>query len=128
MAVPNVISIVDDDDAFRDSMRRLLRSHGYAVAAFASATEFLASAQLSATECLVADVHMPAMTGPELCGHLRESGHVIPTILVTADPQEDVRDRALGLGIGCYLSKPVDEAVLIGCLRAALVGRHDDRG
>jgi len=100
-------------------MRRLLKSHGYTVAVFPSAAEFLASAQLSATACLVADIHMPAMTGAELYQHLIATGHAIPTILITAHPEEDVRQRMLSLGVGCYLHKPLDEAVLIDCLQRA---------
>ena len=114
-----MISIVDDDQSFRESMRRLFKSHGYTVAVFKSAAEFLASAHLHATACLVADVHMPVMTGPELYAHLIASGHVIPTILITAQPEEGVRLRMLKLGVGCYLQKPLDEAVLMDCLRCA---------
>ena len=116
----SLISIVDDDPAFRDSLRRLLKSHGHAVAVFASAAEFLVSAQLPATACLVADIHMPAMTGVELYHHLVATGHHIPTILITAYPQHGVGPQMLGLGVGCYLHKPLDEAVLIDCLRNAL--------
>jgi FixJ family two-component response regulator len=114
-----LISVVDDNPSFRDSMRRLLRSHGYAVAVFPSAAEFLVSAQLPATACLVADIDMPAMTGADLYKHLVEIGHAIPTILITAYPEEDVRQRMLGLGVDCCLCKPLDEAVLIECLRCA---------
>lgn len=117
MPEPSLISIVDDDESFRDSMRRLLRSHGYTVAVFPSAAEFLASAQLQATACLVADVHMPAMTGAELYQHLIATGHAIPTILITAYPEAGVRQRMLSLGVGCYLPKPLDETILIECLR-----------
>ena len=70
--------------------------------------------------CLIADVHMPAMTGVELYRHLSEAGYAIPTILVTAYPDDDVRARALNDGVVCYLRKPVDEQHLIRCLRAAL--------
>jgi FixJ family two-component response regulator len=114
-----LISVVDDDPSFRDSMRRLLKSHGYAVAVFPSAAEFLASTQLPATACLVSDIHMPVMTGVELYRHLIAMGHVIPTILITAYPEEGLRQNLLGLGIGCCLHKPLDEAVLIDCLRHA---------
>jgi FixJ family two-component response regulator len=114
-----LISIVDDDTSFRDSMRRLVRSHGYTVAVFPSAAEFLASTQLPATACLVADVHMPVMTGVELYRHLVVLGHAIPTILITAYPEDGVRQRMLGLGVCCFLYKPLDEAVLIDCLRRA---------
>jgi FixJ family two-component response regulator len=116
---PALISVVDDDASFRDSLRRLLKSHGYAVAAFPSAAEFLASALLPATACLVADIHMPAMTGSELYSRLVAAGIAIPTILITAHPEEDVRQRMLALGVGCYLHKPLDEAVLMACLRSA---------
>jgi FixJ family two-component response regulator len=120
MPTPSLISIVDDDQFFRDSMRRLLKSHGYTVAVFPSAAEFLASTQLTATACLVADIHMPAMTGAELYQRLIATGLAIPTILITAYPEDRVRQRMLSLGVGCYLHKPLDEAVLIGCLRRAL--------
>lgn len=114
------ISIVDDDQSFRDSMRRLLKSLDYAVAVFPSAAEFLASPKLADTACLVADVHMPAMTGVELYKHLIETGRAIPTILVTAYPNDGVRERMLTLGVECYLPKPLEEAVLIDCLRSAV--------
>jgi FixJ family two-component response regulator len=120
-----LISIVDDDDAFRDSMRRLLKSLGYAVAAFPSAADFLSSPGLTATGCLVADIHMPAMRGDELYRHLLATGHPIPTILVTAYPDQRVQARMLSLGVRCYLPKPLEEAALIECLQSAILGvRH----
>lgn len=115
----SLISIVDDDQSFRDSMRRLVKSLGYAVAVFPSAAEFLASPKLATTACLVADVHMPAMTGIELYRHLIETGHPIPTILITAYPDDSVQQHMLTEGVECYLRKPLDEADLIGCLRVA---------
>jgi FixJ family two-component response regulator len=116
----SLISVVEDDRYFRDSMRRLLRSLGYDVEAFSSAANFLASSRLIETTCLVADVHMPAMTGVELYKYLIEAGYTIPTILVTAHPDDVERARALNDGVVCYLRKPVDEQHLIRCLRAAL--------
>ena len=101
-------------------MGRLMRSLGYAVAAFPSAADFLASPRVGETACLIADVHMPAMTGVELHKHLVDAGRAIPTILVTAYPNDLDRARALNDGIVCYLRKPIDEQRLIGCLRAAL--------
>ena len=118
------ISVVDDDQSFRDSMRRLLKSLNYAVAAFPSAAEFLASPKLAATACLVADVQMPAMTGIELYEHLVETGLPIPTILVTAYPNDGVRERMLNLGVECYLPKPLVEGVLIDCVRSAVARRR----
>ena len=120
MAKQSLISIVDDDQSFRDSLRRLLGSLGYAVVTFPSAAAFLASPRLAATDCLVADVHMPDMTGVELYGHLVVTGRAIPTILVTGYPDDRVRKHMLSQGVGGYLHKPLEEAVLIDCLRAAV--------
>jgi FixJ family two-component response regulator len=97
-----------------------MRSLGYNVEAFSSAANFLASPRLIETTCLIADVHMPAMTGIELYKHLIEAGYTIPTILVTAYPDDVERARALNDGIVCYLRKPVDEQHLVRCLRTAL--------
>jgi FixJ family two-component response regulator len=119
-AMLNLISIVDDDQPFRESMRKLVTLLGYTVEAFPSAADFLASRFLPETACLVADVHMPGMTGVELHRHLVNTGHAIPTILVSAYPDEAVRDRALKDGVVCYLSKPVDDHHLERCLRSAL--------
>jgi FixJ family two-component response regulator len=120
MPTASLVSVVEDDQFFRESMRRLMRSLGYDVAAFPSAADFIASPRLAETACLIADVHMPAMTGLELHKHLIETGYAIPTILVTAYPDDVDRARALNDGVVCYLRKPVDEQHLIRCLRAAL--------
>jgi FixJ family two-component response regulator len=115
-----LISIIEDDQPFRESMRKLVRSLGYTVEAFSSAADFLASPFLTETACLVSDVQMPGMSGVELHRHLSDAGYTIPTILVTAYPDEIVRKRALKDGIVCYLSKPVDDEHLERCLRSAL--------
>jgi len=111
---------VEDDQPFRESMRKLVSSLGYTAEAFPSATDFLASPLLTATACLVTDVQMPGMTGLELHGHLVAAGYMIPTILLTAYPDEAVRRRALKDGVVCYLGKPVDDDHLERCLRSAL--------
>ena len=115
-----LVSVVEDDQFFRESMRRLMRSLGYTVDAFSSAADFLASPRLVETACLIADVHMPAMTGVDLYRYLIKIGYAIPTILVTAYPNDVDRARALNDGVVCYLRKPVDENHLLRCLRAAL--------
>jgi FixJ family two-component response regulator len=115
-----LVSIVDDNQPFRESLRKLVRLFGYTVESFPSAADFLASRLLPETDCLVADVQMPGMTGVELHRHLIDAGYAIPTILVTAYPDEIVRDRALNEGVVCYLSKPVDDDDLERCLRSAL--------
>ena len=112
-----MISIVDDDQSFRDSLRRLLRSLGYDVAAFSSAFEFLASPRIAATACLIADVHMSEITGVELYKQLVKTQRAIPTILVTAFPDDTVETQMLASGVECYLRKPLEEAHLINCLR-----------
>ena len=115
-----LIAIVDDDQPYRESMRKLVVLMGYNVEAFPSAADLLASGFLPETTCLIADVHMPGMTGVELHRHLVDAGYAIPTILVTAYPDEVVKDRALKDGVVCYLSKPVDDDHLERCLRSAL--------
>jgi FixJ family two-component response regulator len=124
-----LISIVEDDQPFRESMRKLVSSLGYTAEAFPSAADFLASPLLTATACLVTDVQMPGMTGLELHRHLVAAGCAMPTILVTAHPDEVVRRRALKDGVVCYLSKPVDDDHLERCLRSALESSqlHADR-
>jgi FixJ family two-component response regulator len=114
------ISVVDDDESMREAMRGLMRSLGYTAQTFASAEEFLNSRQVALTSCLIADVQMRGMTGLELHRHLVASGKTIPTILVTAYPDDTVRQRALADGVVCYLSKPFDENDLFACIRSSL--------
>jgi FixJ family two-component response regulator len=121
MPKTTLVSVVDDDRFFRESMRRLMRSLAYTAEAFASAADFLASPRLAETACLIADVNMPAMTGIELYRRLIDAGRAIPTILVTAYPNDD-RIRALNDGVVCYLRKPVDEQHLKRCLHALTSG------
>ena len=123
-----LVSVVEDDRFFRESMGRLMRSLGYTAEAFPSAADFLASPRLSETACLIADVNMPAMTGVELHKHLVDAGHAIPTILVTAYPNDVDRVRAMNDGVVCYLPKPIDEQHLIRCLRAALTPGEPPEG
>ena len=120
MVKRSLISIVDDDELFRDSMIKLVNLLGYSVEAFPSAADFLASPRLAETACLISDVQMPGMTGVELHRHLVHAGYATPTILVTAYPDEVIRDRVLKDGVVGYLGKPVDDEDLERCLRSAL--------
>lgn len=115
-----LISVIEDDEPFRESMRKLMTVLGYTVEAFSSAADFLKSPLVTETACLVSDVQMPGMSGVELHRHLVDRGQMIPTILVTAYPDEMARIRALKDGVVCYLSKPVDDEQLERCLRSAL--------
>ncbi|WP_131873462.1 MULTISPECIES: response regulator [unclassified Bradyrhizobium] len=128
MSNPTLISIVDDDQPYRESMQKVIMLLGYTVEAFPSAADFLASRALPETACLVTDVNMPGMTGIELHRHLVDIGYVIPTILVTAYPDEVVREQALKDGVVYYLSKPVDDDYLERCLRSALQAGTPIRG
>ena len=116
----SLISVVDDDESMREAVRGLMKSLGYTAEAFASAEEFLNSRQVPGISCLITDVQMPGMTGLDLHRHLVASGKTIPTILITAYPDDSVRERALGDGVVCYLSKPFDESDLLGCIHSAL--------
>ena len=118
-----MISIVDDDEFVRTSIKGLLRSFGFKVETFASATEFLAFPHLDEVDCLIADINMPAITGVELFRTLIKEGHRIPTILITAYPDDAVRARALSDGALCYLEKPFDDNDLIRSVRTAIDGR-----
>ena len=120
----SLVSVVEDDQFFRESMKRLMRSLGHRVETFASAVDFLASPRLAETACLIADVNMPVMTGIELYRYLKDSDNAIPTILITAYGDDDIESRTLNDGVICYLRKPVDEEHLKGCLLAALQ-QHD---
>jgi FixJ family two-component response regulator len=120
----SLVSVVEDDQFFRESMRRLMRSLGHRVETFASAADFLASPHLGETACLIADVNMPVMSGIELYRHLSDSGRAIPTILVTAYPNDIDRSRASTNGVVCYLRKPINQQQLKRCLHAALTSRE----
>jgi len=101
----------------REAVSGLMKSLGYTAVAFASAEEFLSSRQVPRTSCLIADVQMPGMTGLELHRHLMASGKTVPTILITAYPDDSARKRD---GVVCYLSKPFDENDLLACIRSSL--------
>ncbi len=98
----------------------LLRSMDFEVEAFERAADFLSSERLHSTNCLIADVQMPVMTGLELYDHLLGSGSTIPTILITAFPNPRDRERARRAGVNGYLTKPFTELELLDCIREAL--------
>jgi FixJ family two-component response regulator len=115
-----LISIIDDDESMREAIKGLVKSLGYRVEAAASAQEFLSSPHVRRTSCLITDMQMPGMTGLELYQRLSTSGKPIPTILITAYPDDGVRERARSAGVIGYLSKPFDENDLLACIRSAL--------
>jgi FixJ family two-component response regulator len=121
-----VISIVDDDPSVREGTMDLLNSMGFIAETFQRADEFLESNRLHSTSCLIADVQLPGMTGLELYDHLVGSGQVVPTILITAFPDDKDRARALRAGVSCYLAKPFGETELLACIQSALECRRVD--
>jgi FixJ family two-component response regulator len=121
-----LISIVDDDESIRESTKGLVRSLGYRAATFASAEEFLQSDSVDNTSCLITDVQMPGLSGIDLQRGLIARGVEMPTIFITAFPEEGTRLRALTAGAFGYLGKPFSEESLIKCLDKAL-GRAGEK-
>ena len=115
-----LVSVVDDDESVRESLPDLLREFGFAVAAFASAAEFLASPDMVRTRCLILDVAMPGMSGPELMRELKRRRHDIPLIFITAHGSDRERPRLIAQGAVDCLAKPFSEAELLRALNAAL--------
>jgi FixJ family two-component response regulator len=121
--LPNtpVIAIVDDDRSVREALTSLVRSLGYDAIAFKCAEDLLNSKRRRSVACVIAGVQMPGMTGFELHQRLSASAEPIPTVLITAYPDDGARERALSAGVIGYLSKPFDENDLLACVRSALV-------
>lgn len=121
-----VISIIDDDPSVRAGTVDLLSSMGFITETFQRADDFLQSDRLYSTSCLIADVQLPGMTGLELYDHLVAAHEVVPTILITAYPDDKDRARALRAGVSCYLAKPFNENELLACIQSALGRRQGD--
>ena len=115
-----VISIVEDDAAVRAATENLVKSVGFGVYTFASAEEFLRSNRVAETACLISDVQMPNMSGVELQASLANRGFRIPTIFMTAFPDESVRRRAMNAGAVGFLHKPFNGKALIQFIQDAI--------
>ena len=115
-----LVVVVDDDRSIRNATRDLLKAAGFSTATFADAKSFLESASRLTAACLVADMRMPGMTGLELYEALVASGNGIPTVLITAHPEDVTQTRARKAGITCYLSKPFEPDELLTCVGEAL--------
>jgi FixJ family two-component response regulator len=120
-----LIAIIDDDQAVREALQRMLEAYGFAAAVFASAEDFLSSAQRHLACCLIIDIRMPGTTGMALHRRLIADGCRVPTILITACPTSGEREEAIAAGALAYLAKPFSEQALLGTVREALKGsRH----
>jgi FixJ family two-component response regulator len=117
---PSLVSVVDDDESVRESLPDLLREFGFAVRAFSSAEEFLASDCIEQTSCLILDIAMPGMTGPDLQQELKVRRKEIPIVFITAQRDDMVRARVLGQGAVECLSKPFSDTALRDAVNAAL--------
>jgi FixJ family two-component response regulator len=117
---PSLISVVDDDESIRESLPDLLRVLGFAAHAFSSAEEFLFSSYREQTSCLILDIAMPGMSGPELQQELTIRQSSIPIIFITAQRDETLRQRLLKLGAVACLLKPFSEVDLVDAVDAAL--------
>jgi FixJ family two-component response regulator len=120
MGKGSLVSVVDDDESVRESLPDLLRELGFAVQAFSSAEAFLASNAVSETSCLLLDIAMPNMSGPELQQELIRRQQEVPIVFITANGDKTIRSRLLAQGAVACLFKPFSEAALLGALGAAL--------
>jgi FixJ family two-component response regulator len=115
-----LVSVVDDDESVRESLPDLLNEFGYSVRAFSSASKFLASDALDQTRCLILDIAMPGMSGPDLQQELRRRRQEIPIVYITAREDEAVRPRMLEQGAVECLFKPFSETALLEAINIAL--------
>lgn len=116
----SLVSIVDDDESVRESLPDLLREFGFAVRAFSSAEEFLASDSLGLTRCLILDIAMPGMSGPDLHRELARRGQHIPVVFITAHAEAATRQLVLEQGAVACLFKPFSDMALLEALNAAV--------
>ena len=124
MAERPLVAIVDDDESVRESLPDLLRQLGFAAQAFSSAEAFLASEVVGETSCLLLDVAMPGMSGPDLQQELTHRGQTMPIVFITASGDRSIRPRLLARGAVECLFKPFGEAALLDALNAALRTRE----
>jgi FixJ family two-component response regulator len=117
------VCVVDDDESVRESLPDLLKEFGYAVEAFSSAKDFLASDLAPKADCLILDIAMPQMTGPDLLCELRRRGRNVPVIFITAHSDSGRRSRPPEAGVVACLLKPFSQAALFEALGEALPGR-----
>jgi FixJ family two-component response regulator len=119
-----LIACVDDDLWVRDALHGLLKAYGFTTEVFSSAEEFLQSDRLDETSCLITDLHLRGMSGLQLQRRLAALDYRIPVIVITAFPNDRVRERALSAGAICFLDKPFNAEDLLTCIRSALHRRH----
>jgi FixJ family two-component response regulator len=122
-----LVAIVDDDDALCSSLVDLMRSIGYRAEPYYSAETLLTSVNLLNVHCIVADVHMPGMSGLDLVRKLHEQGIMTPVILITALPDTHLDADAISVGAQCLLRKPFEIDSLLDCIERSLPDEHPMR-
>jgi len=120
MKKPPLVCVVDDDESVRESLPDLLKEFGFAVEAFSSAEDFLTSEAVSKADCLILDIAMPRMSGPDLQRELRRRGRNTPIVFITAHSEASIRPRTLRQGAVACLFKPFSQSALLDALSAAL--------
>jgi FixJ family two-component response regulator len=120
MSTRPLVSVVDDDESVRESLPDLLRELGFEARTFSSAEEFLVSESLQHTRCLLLDIAMPGMSGPELHQELVRQRRMIPVVFITANPAANIRPQLLQAGAVDCLTKPFSEGSLLSAVKAAL--------
>jgi FixJ family two-component response regulator len=118
----SLVSVVDDDESVRESLPDLIRQFGFCARAFSSPEAFLASESIGETRCLVLDIGMPGMSGPDLQQELIRRRQEIPIVFITGTGDQTVRLRVLAMGAVACLSKPFSDTALLSALNAALRG------
>jgi FixJ family two-component response regulator len=115
-----LLSVVDDDESMRESLPDLIKEFGFAARSFSSAEEFLSSGSVDETNCLILDIAMPGMSGPELHQELKRRGDRIPVIFITGQKDERIRARVFEQGAAGFLLKPFSDAALLAAIKTAL--------
>ncbi|MGA2695188.1 MAG: response regulator [Terriglobales bacterium] len=115
-----LVAVVDDDESIREALPDLIKEFGFSARAFSSAEDFLSSGSANETTCLILDVAMPGMSGPELYQELKRRAQDIPVIFITAQRDEAIRARVLGQGATAFLIKPFTDAALLAAIKTAL--------
>lgn len=121
------IAVVDDEEAIRKALKRLLRAAGLEAEGYASGQAFLDDAASRRPDCVLVDLHMPSMSGQQLLTHIRKMAGRPPVVVITAHDAPETRDECLAAGAAAYLRKPLDDRLLLNAINAALSRRPATR-
>jgi FixJ family two-component response regulator len=127
MTRPFLVAIVDDDESIRFGLSSLARSVGYAVTLSATAEAFLSELQTTVPDCVIADIQMPGIGGLELQRILKQTHPSLPIVIMTAFPEDSIREKVISAGAVCFLSKPFDGETILNCLADAIDRRSQNR-